>query len=513
MALTMARPYQHSRTGTYWLRKVVPEALRAIVGKRELKVSLRTKDPEVAKVAMRDALDRFDAILGSARAKVNGTRAALTIKQITAAVGVAYRAKAAKYADDPGTVQRWEEWGSYYSDFFVPEDGDDDGPRFFTSDGAIRAEAEDILTAQGITADPASVRQAAEVWAREQIHFAQIMARRAGGDWRVSDGSERFPGVATEVAEAPKVPLGVLLNGWAAETGKTGKALYDRERTVAAFVAFLGHDDAAKVTADDVVRWKEARIAAGRSLKTVANDLNELSPIWRWAKLNRKLTFAENPFAGLAPKKKSTSTRPRGPYSLDEAQRLLTLARGEKGALRWLPWLLCFTAARVGEACQSTKEDVAPIAALPGWWALHIHEDGPGRSLKTPQSRRYVPLHPALIREGFLAYVDSLPAGSPLFPDIPLDKFKTRRGKGSNIHAEWVRGVGAVTDKFKDPAHAWRHLFEDRARAAGVPQNVTDALMGHLNVANEAEGYGRGFKFMPETTAAFVQRMPSPLAP
>lgn len=28
--------------------------------------------------------------------------------------------------------------------------------------------------------------------------------------------------------------------------------------------------------------------------------------------------------------------------------------------------------------------------------------------------------------------------------------------------------------------------------------------MGHLNAANELEGYGRGFRFMPETTREHV---------
>jgi hypothetical protein len=52
----------------------------------------------------------------------------------------------------------------------------------------------------------------------------------------------------------------------------------------------------------------------------------------------------------------------------------------------------------------------------------------------------------------------------------------------------------------KDPAHAWRHRFEDQARRAGVPQNVTDALLGHFNPMNESESYGRGFRFRPDAT-------------
>jgi hypothetical protein len=49
MALTMARPWKHPKTGVYWLRRGVPEDLRALVGKREEKKSLGTKDSAEAK--------------------------------------------------------------------------------------------------------------------------------------------------------------------------------------------------------------------------------------------------------------------------------------------------------------------------------------------------------------------------------------------------------------------------------------------------------------------------------
>jgi hypothetical protein len=74
-----------------------------------------------------------------------------------------------------------------------------------------------------------------------------------------------------------------------------------------------------------------------------------------------------------------------------------------------------------------------------------------------------------------------------------------------------VRNTVKITDKAKDPAHAWRHRFEDQARRAGLPQNVTDALLGHLNPMNESEGYGRGFRFMPDVTASWVAKMTDPL--
>jgi integrase len=120
------------------------------------------------------------------------------------------------------------------------------------------------------------------------------------------------------------------------------------------------------------------------SAKTVANDLDELSPIWHWAKTNRKLS-GDNPFTGLAPRVPRTSRRPRVPFTDDEARRILHAARSMRGLLRWLPWVLCFTGARLGEVCQAVKEDVRRDDA-DGPWLIHLHAEGEGRTLRTPQA-------------------------------------------------------------------------------------------------------------------------------
>jgi hypothetical protein len=45
MPLAMARPWKHSKTGIYWLRKRVSDDLVRLVGKQEEKRSLGTRDP------------------------------------------------------------------------------------------------------------------------------------------------------------------------------------------------------------------------------------------------------------------------------------------------------------------------------------------------------------------------------------------------------------------------------------------------------------------------------------
>ncbi len=510
MALAMTRPYKHPKTGVYWLRKVVPVDLRAAVGKRELIRSLGTKVPVEARAKAPAVIAEFDAILAGARTG-DGR---LTLKEITALSAEWYRAECELWGDDPDQLGDLDIYEDLLHDQ-IERSEDEDDPMWeavVKLTPQDRAEAAALLKAHRYPADPATVNRLARAIFDMRFRFIAEMRRRLHGDWTPDKTLAKFPVLMPREAPeaAPKLTFQALVVAWAAESGTAGKALYDRGRTANLLSTFLGHDDAARVTADDVVRWKEARLAAGRSTKTVINDIGELQPIWKWGRLNRKLAFTENPFAGLAPRTKRQSRRPRGPYTEDEARRLLTAAHAETDAsLRWLPWVLCFTGARLGEITQAVREDIQREGGGP--WFIHIHAEGEGRTLKTVHSERMVPLHPSLIAEGFLRYAEALPVGASLFGDLRPDRFGTLKGTATRKHGRWVRRTVGIVDKTKDPAHAWRHRFEDQARRAGVPQNVTDALLGHFNPMNESESYGRGFRFMPDATAQWVDKMASPI--
>ncbi|WP_349369828.1 DUF6538 domain-containing protein [Salinarimonas sp.] len=102
MVLFMTRPRKHPKTGVYEFRKRVPERLRALVGKSEVKRSLRTKDPALARerhgfVAAEGAgawaaLERAEGV-SEARAPAPLRR---THKQIVALAGEFYRAALAR---------------------------------------------------------------------------------------------------------------------------------------------------------------------------------------------------------------------------------------------------------------------------------------------------------------------------------------------------------------------------------------------------------------------------------
>jgi hypothetical protein len=283
MPLAMTRPYPHPKTGVYWLRKVVPAALRAVVGKRELVQSLGTKSPREAREKAPQVLTRFDAILAAAR---NGG-SPLTQLAVVALCGEWYRAECARFGENPGSEADWElelECLSDQLEEIGPEDRPEEWEHQLRLKPSDHDEAAAVLRQHGYVTDPASVTRMAEAlfWTRRDL--ARTMVRRAEGDCSPDHTLDKFPALPSRKLPEPPPAVGItfsaLVAAWAAESGTQGKALYDRERTATNLARHLGHDDATRVTADDVVSWKEARSAAGKSLKTVANDIGELRPIW-----------------------------------------------------------------------------------------------------------------------------------------------------------------------------------------------------------------------------------------
>ncbi|WP_428378215.1 tyrosine-type recombinase/integrase [Lichenicoccus sp.] len=137
---------------------------------------------------------------------------------------------------------------------------------------------------------------------------------------------------------------------------------------------------------------------------------------------------------------------------------------------------MAFSGMRIGEVLQLSGSD---IRSDDGVWFIAVHEDDADKIVKSGQ-RRNVPIHSALIREGFLTYAHSLPDPSaPLFPDKGLDAHGNRGGRGWNVTGKWIRDTIGIDDERKAPNHSFRHRWEDEMRAAEVPEDARDAVVGH----------------------------------
>ena len=254
---------------------------------------------------------------------------------------------------------------------------------------------------------------------------------------------------------------------------------------MAGLVTFLGHDDAKRVTPEDVVRFKDHRLASinprtGKpiSAKTVKDsDLSGLKTLFGWAVSNRKLTA--NPVTGITIKLgKPQKLRSKG-LTEHEAKAILTAAlrvtrggesAGTFAAKRWVPWLAAYTGARVGELAQLRKQDVR---SEEGHWTIRLTPEA--GTIKTNEARIVV-LHPHLVELGFPAFVEAAPAGHLfLKPSKSGDVLGPLQGLKNRL-AEFSRAI--VRDPNVAPMHGFRHRFKTVGMEAGVPSRILDAIQG-----------------------------------
>lgn len=460
----MPQPFKHPKSGVYYYRKVVPEALRAALGKTEFRISLGTKDIREAKRLYPATAAEVDAKLSQA----TGGPVSLTIKQIAALAGRWYRESIARHDENPGDELGWDVWADQLRDAYH-------GGK--TSE-IVRPIVDDLLKVEGLVLDAQSRAKLDEAVLVNALEFAETQIRKAQGDYSpdpfLSTIPEWKPPQSEKASDVSKaLSLDALFERWEKETNSGPRTRYDWKRIVKKLTQYLGHDDALRITQSDIAGWRDALLEAQLDPNTVENHLIVVSTIFSRAVKNKQLPG--NPAEGVKVSVKRHPSKRKLPFSREDAAVLLAAARREKGAKRWVPWLLAFTGARLEEVCQSLVKDVRQED---GNWFLDINADDPGKTLKNSGSARKVPLHPALIEEGFLTYVGALPKNGPIFPDLTPDRFGRRGGNATKVLGRWVRAQG-ITDPRKSPNHAWRHWFKDQCRAAAIDKAIHDALTGH----------------------------------
>lgn len=263
--------------------------------------------------------------------------------------------------------------------------------------------------------------------------------------------------------------------------------------------------------------------------KTVGNHLDFLASVFKWGLKERAIRMPDgNPAEGLNAVTTKTVTvagERRRPFTSAELTAIFRSplftgcqndgagydTPGEQHPRRgrfWVPLLGLFAGLRLNEACQLRTEDVREVDGVP---VLYIRAEAEGQRLKTAAAERRVPLHPELVRCGFLHLVsDKRAAGEArLFPELPAGKL----GNYSDPFSKWFgrflerAGVTARGAVF----HSFRHTFRDRMREAGIPREVADVVggwKGGSGSASEGDRYGAGLSAV--TLAQHVERITYP---
>jgi len=251
-----------------------------------------------------------------------------------------------------------------------------------------------------------------------------------------------------------------------------------------------------------LAEWSRAhpevpRIAAA----TVNKWLNCLGAVLNWSRKNGLIPDEvpwSDPVSGMRLTEPRSNRQPWEPEELKLLFGSPIYLRGERPlggrgeAAFWLPLLALFSGARLNELAPMRTDDVKLDASSGVRFVTVIEDQQAGRDVKTEHSIRAVPVHPELVRIGFLEFVEKVRADggatARLFPQLTPGS----KGGFGEAFSKWFgrykRGVGIENPN--SVFHSFRHGFKDALRAAGVNEDVNDALTGHSGGNSVARGYG-----------------------
>jgi len=518
--------------GLYFRRGVPQDARLAFEGRCEVLVSLRTSSVAEARHKLQREVDKFEKVLAASRSEIAPAQIAAapylpTHRELKAGVRTAFAERLERIvpvnrgskADIEAALRRIEDLKRFRARTVASRQLDADGP---TLDVVWMAEA--LCERNGWAIDPDM-----DLWwplidliARSQIEAAerQLQGLQAEPHRTLDDGfspeqflrDEQMRGTG-ELRTGPPLTLTELFDAYVKERKPKPATVKSFGSKVRAFVAFLGHDDARRITKQDVTRWKEHLLERGgrNGGPLSARSVREtFLPAIRTA-LGRGFesgNLRENVASGIGVLGRKTTRRLRqASFRDDEVEIILRaslamqpsgVAEEHKLARRWVPWLCAYTGARVNEITQLRAEDVAKTD---GVWTILITPDAGGTK---NDDARVVALHPHLIEQGFLAVCEG--KTGPLF----FNPARGRGGSDQNPHykkvgqhlARWVREIG-VDDPAVQPNHGWRHLFKTLARECRMDSEVRDYIQGHAP-RTEGEGYG---EIGPRVTLRELKRL------
>lgn len=271
---------------------------------------------------------------------------------------------------------------------------------------------------------------------------------------------------------------------------------------------------ASELTRQDIAGFRDQMLKQRLARGTVSKKIGFISTLLQVGYDAGLLTH--NVARGLKVPRAEVPTLVRRPFTAVELTTLFT-SPIYTGALRpvagcgeacfWIPMIALVTGARLEEICQLRFED---IVLDPEFGPLmRVTDEGEGQRVKTQGSRRTIPLHPALVRTGFLDYVEHVgEAGHEwVFPELVPDHDGRRGGNFGKWFARYLRAPKGVG--IKDPRlvfHSFRHTFKTLCREAGLSEEIHDALTGHVS-GTVSRKYGE-MPIRPLVTAVHAIRLP-----
>lgn len=305
----------------------------------------------------------------------------------------------------------------------------------------------------------------------------------------------------------PELRMDDLLDHWKIGKKRRDKTIAEYKSIADEFSTFFGEkrkiarlDSLAKA---DAVAFRDYLFESGLHYKTVRKKIGALNTVFRKARNDAKIET--NPFDGVSVVGAETDDKPREIFTLDDLRQIFSSRIYTKGyrptgcggdAVLWVPLIGLFTGMRIEEICQLRVADLERNEEF-GYY-IRIDDDD-GKWLKNVWSRRNVPVHPELVRLGFVDFMLSKRSCAErlVFPELGLDKYHRQSSRFSKVwNAELKNTLRIPKGRSERTFHSFRHTFKHICRECRIPEDVHDALTGHKGDKgdkNVSRGYGHKF--------------------
>ncbi|TVU58851.1 tyrosine-type recombinase/integrase [Vibrio atlanticus] len=292
-----------------------------------------------------------------------------------------------------------------------------------------------------------------------------------------------------------KSKLSDLYQQWLSERLKektwTEKTAEDIERKFRLFFGWVSPS----VTVMDfnhnkAIGIKTKLLDKGLAVLTLNKYLQTYSSFFRWLKTHGYLQI--NPFEGIALKehRRAQDQRKAFPVAcigsvIDKCAEVGSATYG-KEYYKYVPLIAAHSGMRLNEICQLYKRD---IQLIDNQWCFTITDDSVGQRLKTPSSKRLVPMHNEIIQSGFFNYIDGN-SSDRCFPELT----HSRDGYGKNA-SRWFneRLMKRYFPELDCVFHSFRHAVADVMMKSDVDKGIAKAILGHADDSETFGRYGKGY--------------------
>ena len=163
----------------------------------------------------------------------------------------------------------------------------------------------------------------------------------------------------------------------------------------------------------------------------------------------------------------------------------------------WAPLISLFSGLRMQEILQLEKSDIECIGGVHFFSikdAVHgEYTDGTyTKRLKARNSLRDVPIHPELVKMGFVDFVNSS-KGEWLFSELHLGANPKLSDNFSKKFKTFMKPTGVSVPRRK-VFHSFRNTFNDAMRDAEIGVEIREQIMGWTDQSKMDSHYGKGHK-------------------